>query len=55
MLKTLEGFACFGLVAVGVVLVAYGAADDYAGGVAAGLIAMVGGLIRGAFMVADDA
>ena len=55
MLKTLEGFACFALVAVGVVLVAHGAADDYAGGVAAGLIAMAGGLIRGAFMVAGDA
>jgi hypothetical protein len=55
MLKTLEGFACFVLVALGVVLVAHGAADDYAGGVAAGLIVMVGGLIRGALMVADDA
>jgi hypothetical protein len=50
MIRTLDGFACFALVALGVVLVAYGAATDDAGGVAAGLIAMAGGVIRGAML-----
>jgi hypothetical protein len=50
MIRTLDGFACFALVALGVVLVAYGAATSDTPGVAAGLIAMAGGVIRGAML-----
>jgi hypothetical protein len=50
MIRILDGFACFALVALGVVLVAYGAATSDTPGVAAGLIAMAGGVIRGAML-----
>lgn len=50
MIRTLDGFACFALVALGVVLIAYGAATTDTTGVVSGLIAMAGGVIRGAVL-----
>jgi uncharacterized membrane protein YkvI len=50
MIRTLDGFVCFALVAVGVVMLAHGAATADTFGVAAGIIAMAGGLIRGAML-----
>lgn len=50
MIRTLDGFACFALVATGVVMLAHGAATTDTFGVAAGLIAIVSGLIRGAML-----
>lgn len=50
MIRTLDGFACFAMVATGVVMLAHGAATSDTFGVAAGLIAIVSGLIRGAML-----
>jgi uncharacterized membrane protein YkvI len=50
MIRTLDGFACFAMVATGVVMLAHGAATADTFGVAAGLIAIVSGLIRGAML-----
>lgn len=50
MIRTLDGFACFAMVATGVVMLAHGAATADTFGVAAGLICMAGGIIRGAML-----
>ena len=50
MIRTLDGFACFAMVATGVVMLAHGAATADTFGVVAGLVAIVSGLIRGAML-----